>query len=89
MIRTECGTVRGLIQHQAEREWPCGWCVHAEQVARLMAERVTPSPAQSPLLEPLTAAQARANAWLLDHEVAEFEREHQLSGRSRWLKRVA
>ena len=88
MIRESCGTVRGVLEHQAAREWPCGWCVHAEQAVRLSAERMVPMTPPGPF-PPVTGLEAAANAFLLDHEVAEFERSHRISGRSRWLKKVA
>jgi hypothetical protein len=88
VIREGCGTVRGLLAHQAAREWPCGWCVHAEQAARLAGERMMPLPAAGPF-PPVTVQEAAANAFLLDREVAEFERTHRQAPRRLWLRRVA
>jgi hypothetical protein len=87
MIRAACGTVRGVLEHQAAREWPCGWCVHAERVARLSAERLASLPEDR--LLPVTPEQALANAWLLDRETAAFDREHRNGSRNRWLRSVA
>lgn len=91
MIRPECGTVDGLRAHQGAQEWPCGWCVHAESVARLAAERHAPLPwtPDRELLEPVTPERAAANAAVLDREVAAFDRGHKRDGRSRWLRSVA
>jgi hypothetical protein len=75
-----------VLEHQAAREWPCGWCVYAEQVARISAERIAPAPFMPPLDEPVTPANARANAALLDAEVAAFDREHRNESRRRWLR---
>ena len=86
MIRDTCGSVRGVLEHQAAREWPCGWCVYAEQVARISAERIAPAPFMSPLDMPVTQAEANANACLLDREVAAFDRDHRNESRRRWLR---
>jgi hypothetical protein len=44
MIRETCGTVEGWLAHQATSEPPCGFCVRAERVALIEAERnLTPS----------------------------------------------
>ena len=43
-FRETCGTLRGMLAHQAAGEAPCGWCAQAEQVARLTAEALRPTP---------------------------------------------
>ena len=78
-----CGTLRGMIAHQAAGEAPCGWCRQAENTARLAAEGITwrPTPASTVIphaatedrLEPVTAAQAAVNAAVLAAELETFE----------------
>lgn len=43
-FREVCGGLRGMLAHQAAGEAPCGWCAQAEQVARLTAESLRPTP---------------------------------------------
>ena len=78
MIRETCGTKRGALAHEARGESLCGWCAHAEQVTRLSAERVARVPAAAGFYLPVTAAEARENAALLDAEVHahELDRRH-------------
>jgi hypothetical protein len=73
MIREACGTKRGALAHEAQGEPLCGWCAHAEQVRRLSAERVARLPAAAGFYQPVTAAEARQNAALLDAEVHAYE----------------
>lgn len=91
MIRPECGTVQGLLAHQHAREYPCGWCVHAESVARLTAEKHAPLPMapSRALLLPVTGDQAQANLALLERELDAFEKAHRNGSRRRWLRSVA
>jgi hypothetical protein len=84
VIRPTCGTKHGFLEHQAASEWPCGWCIHAERVARLTAERL--APAVSPGYAPVTPDQAAVNARVLDHEVAGFDADHRGEARHRWLR---
>lgn len=72
--RQSCGTLDGILAHQAADEPPCGFCAHAEAVARLAAEGVPERPPD--LFAPVTEAQAHANAVLLLAEEEEFERQH-------------
>jgi len=84
MIRETCGTLRGALAHQAAGEPWCGWCTHAERLARLAAEaipgrppapRAVPRPAVAVHADapaPVTAEEAAANAALLDAETASF-----------------
>lgn len=74
--RESCGTVRGMIGHQAAGEEPCGWCVQAEAVARLASEAVTRRPVRFDALEPISEERARANAAALDAEVEAYDRGH-------------
>jgi hypothetical protein len=80
VVRAECGTLRGVLAHQANGEPWCGWCSYAEQAARIAAERLVPPP--PPVAMPaagggrlpwVTAAQAARNAAVLNAEVAAYE----------------
>lgn len=71
-----CGTLRGMIAHQAAGERPCGWCVQAETAARLSAEAVTWRPSPAGAFEPVSAGRAAVNAAVLAAEVEAFERGH-------------
>jgi hypothetical protein len=88
VIRENCGSVRGALAHQAAGEWPCGWCVHAEQVARLTAERIAPLPVAEGFV-PVGDQEAAVNRAVLEREVAAFNRERGHESRRRWLRAVA
>lgn len=56
--RESCGSVRGVLDHQAARERLCGFCAQAEAVARAAAEGVPERPPPRPDgLAPVTARQ--------------------------------
>jgi hypothetical protein len=76
-VRAECGTPAGIVAHEARGEAPCGFCAHAEQVARLSAEGI-PSrlPRPQATILPLEPASASEHARLLAREVAAFDRDH-------------
>lgn len=84
MIRATCGSLRGAVAHGVAGEALCGWCLHAERLARLAAEAIPerpPAPRPVPRAvaavhadapAPITAEEAAANAALLDAETAAF-----------------
>ena len=74
--RDDCGSLRGMIAHQAAGEQPCGWCRQAETAARLAAEAVTWRPDAAGLPGPVTGEQAAANRAALAAEAGESERGH-------------
>lgn len=74
MTRETCGSVSGLLAHQAAGEKPCGTCAYADQVRRISAEGIPARPS-SPHCAPVTpqdAAQHRAD---LLAEVVSWDRE--------------
>jgi len=72
--RESCSTVRGVLDHQAAREPLCGFCAHAEAVARISAEAVPERPeAVSGVLPPVTERQASVNRNVLLAALDEFE----------------
>ena len=90
-FREVCGGLRGMLAHQAAGEAPCGWCLKAEQVARLTAEACRPTPRDTwapqgavgallPAAEeetPVTEEQEAAERRaVLMAEVETFERDH-------------
>jgi hypothetical protein len=76
-FREVCGTLRGMLAHQAAGESPCGWCAQAERAARLAAEalQLTP-PAPVGGFLPVTEEEASVHREVLETEVAAFERDH-------------
>lgn len=57
--RESCSTIRGVLDHQAAREPLCGFCAHAEAVARVSAESIPERPqAVCGVLPPVTGRQA-------------------------------
>lgn len=74
MIRETCGTLRGALAHQAAREPLCGWCTHAEAIARASAEDIPRRP--SAIWPPVAPEDARGHANVLDAEVAQYELDH-------------
>lgn len=66
--RAECGSLAGVLAHEAAYEPPCGWCVQAGRIAALVAEGIPtglPAPPakvteEAPLgkYKPVTAHQA-------------------------------
>ena len=93
-FREVCGGLRGMLAHQAAGEDPCGWCLHAEQVARLAAEALRPAPREAVGgWLPVTDEEASVHRAVLAAEVEEFEGSHPGEASSgagrRHLKRVA
>jgi hypothetical protein len=82
VIRDTCGTVRGAIAHQQAGEPQCGFCLHAELVARISAEGLAPPPA-SP-----NAVGAVMRRRQLAAEVRAFEEHHPEGHAARWLRPV-
>jgi hypothetical protein len=80
-FRETCGTLRGMLAHQAAGESPCGWCAQAEQAARLTAEAMHPVP-PVPVggFMPVTEEEASVNRAVLEAEVAAFELDHPGAG---------
>lgn len=80
-FREVCGTLRGMLAHQAAGESPCGWCAQAERAAHFAAEARRPVP---PALVggflPVTAEEASVNRAVLEAEVAAFEQDHPGAG---------
>ena len=76
VYRDVCGTLRGMVAHQAAAEEPCGWCAHAETAARLSAESVTWHAPRPDPLKPVSPERAAVNRAVLAAEVEEFERGH-------------
>jgi hypothetical protein len=81
VIRPSCGTLAGLLAHQAAGERPCGTCVYEDAVRRFAAEGLPCRPTPVGWLAPVTRAQAAENAALLLAEVEEFDRSHRGGGR--------
>lgn len=81
MIRPSCGTLAGLLAHQAAGEKPCGTCAFEDGIRRLAAEGLPSRPTPAGWLPPVTRAQAAANAALLAAEAEEFDRTHRGGGR--------
>lgn len=52
--------VKGMLAHQDAREQPCGWCLQAEQVARLTAESLRPAPRQEATRQAILLAEVEA-----------------------------
>lgn len=93
-FRETCGTLRGMLAHQAAGEAPCGWCAQAERAAALAAEAARPQPAgPSGRFLPVTATEAEEHRRVLEAAVAAHERDHPegtgRDGRRRHLRRVA
>lgn len=80
-FREVCGTLRGMLAHQAAGEAPCGWCAQAERAASLAAEACRPVP-PVPVggFLPVTEEEASVNRAVLEAEVAAFERDHPGAG---------
>lgn len=88
-VRESCGTIRGVLAHQAAAEDWCGWCRYAERVASLAAERFATAPAPDGFLPPVTAGDAEAHRLVLEAAVADFESKHGGESRERWLRSVS
>lgn len=79
-IRETCGTLAGLLAHQAAGESPCGDCAHASHARRVAAEGVPSRPPGS-LLAPVTEAEASEHRAVLSAETLAWERGHRGFGR--------
>ena len=80
MIRVSCGSVAGLLDHQAAGERPCGTCAYADQVRRISAEGIPSRPAPAGWLPPVTREEAAQNAAVLFIEVGSYDTEYRARG---------
>lgn len=75
--RESCSTIRGVLDHQAAREPLCGFCAHAEAVARLSAEAVPERPPpRFDDLRPVPARQQSVNRNILLAALDGFEEDN-------------
>jgi hypothetical protein len=95
MIRDTCGSVAGILAHQAAGEPLCGWCSYAEQAHRIAAEGIPARPAAAAAIaaRPVSAEDAAMHLAVLQREVIRFDRAHQgwywRSGKARSGRRSA
>lgn len=81
MTRESCGTLAGLLAHQAAGEKPCGTCALEDAVRRITAEGVPTRPTPAGWLAPVTREQAALNRAELEGELDRIEETRRGGGR--------